>query len=990
MKRLIMGSIMSILILSALLVQPVQAQSLQEKMVLIIHPFTPIYSAHQQFNQGIIDKLNSSTEYKLNYSFEYLDYPRFSHDEEYFDNIAQYLKAKYKKHPPDFIVTQANVRKLLDTYGQDIFPNVPAIIVQDRVGVPKEDGYFDYFFIQQATDIESNIELILGIMPKTKKIYMIIGDSVDERTFTVRLREASQKYMSKAEFVITNNMTYEQMMSTVKGAEGNSVILYFRWLTDSNGNSFVPEQVADEICRIAEVPVYGVDINYMGHGMVGGYVRDQKIAGDSAADIILEILVNNDTEKLQRIHAIKNNSVFDWRLLRKWNIDENILPKNSKIEFREISLWEKYKVYILGGLALFILETLLIFGLLLNRRQKRKAERQLLETNDNLQRLSEKLIDQDKMKDEFLITTSHELQTPLNGIINIAEGLAERNNGTISKEQQEELQVLLAVSKRMSSIIKDIIDLERIKRNEIEIRLEAIDLKAMLSMTVDVFRHLINNSRIEIILDIPMLLSAVLADRNRLIQVLYNVLGNSVKFTQKGIITIKAEEDADYVRITIEDTGIGMSKDLQERLFHVFEQGESAIRQQYGGSGLGLYITKNLLERMSGEINLEWSELGVGTIFSILIPRTDVKPSEMNANSDVLYVLKEDFEEDYEKLPQKFVILAVDDENTNLRVLSSIFGRQGYKVHLASTGEEAIDILQQRRDIDLVLLDVMMPGMSGYETCKLIRKTYSLYDLPILMLTVRSAPEDLSTGFEAGANDFVIKPFVAKELRARVNTLLLMKRSVNDALKNEMAFLQAQIKPHFLYNALSTIMSFCYTDGEKAGKLLANLSEYLQKSFNIDNTVSTVSLESELELIRAYVAIEKARFGERLTVVYHVDENLKEQRVLPLTIQPLVENAIRHGLMSRISGGNVIIEILREENWINISIQDDGVGMEAPETILNSGDTSKRYFNGVGLANIKRRIMNYYGSELMINSQKNKGTRVYFSIPVQDIQKEGD
>jgi len=280
----------------------------------------------------------------------------------------------------------------------------------------------------------------------------------------------------------------------------------------------------------------------------------------------------------------------------------------------------------------------------------------------------------------------------------------------------------------------------------------------------------------------------------------------------------------------------------------------------------------------------------------------------------------------------------------------------------------------------------MMPRMSGYEACRKIREDYSLYDLPLLILTVRNTSEDIAAGFEAGANDFVIKPFVAKELRARVATLLLMKKSVQEALKNEMAFLQAQIKPHFLYNALSTIMSFCYTDGARAGDLLANLSEYLQKSFNIDNTATTVSLENELELTKAYVEIEKARFGERLTVEYDVDESLMEQRILPLTIQPLVENSIRHGLMPRKSGGTVKIAVKREMDNIEIVVQDNGIGIEDIETVVRSKDSLKRHKGGVGLSNIKRRLMNYYGTELHLSSHIKEGTKVSFTIPDQGMQ----
>ncbi|MCW2276811.1 ABC transporter substrate binding protein [Heliophilum fasciatum] len=962
---------------------PVQAQSLPTKHVLILHAFTPVYPVHEHYNQGIIAKLDQSTAYKFDYSYEYLDYSRFSHDRGYFQNIAQYLEVKYKNHRPDFIVTEENVMQLLGSNDQKIFPDVPVIIAQDRMDALPEDNYGNHFFVQQANDIENNIELILHTRPKTKKIYMIIGDSNDERIFTERLKEAGEKYKGKVETAITSRMSYKRMLETVKDVEADAAILYFRWLADAHGESYIPEQVIADICNAAKVPVYGVDINFLGSGMVGGYVREPTLLGEASADTILDILNSKSINDVARSRQIKNPCVFDWRQLRKWAIAERSLPENSRIEYREISFWERYKVYIMGGIALILVETLLIFGLLINRQQKRKAEQQLLQTNDALQRLTEKLMEQDKMKDEFLINTSHELQTPLNGIINIAEGLAEENHGRLSQRQNDELQVILAVAKKMSSLIKDIIDLERIKRNELEIHPEVIDLKAALPMAVDVFRHLIDDAHTEIVLDIPPKLPPVLADRTRLIQILYNILGNAVKFTLKGMITLAVREEGHYIRLTVEDTGVGIAKEVQEQLFQAFEQGGESIQRQYGGSGLGLYITRNLIERMAGKILLEWSEVGKGTRFAILLPKAAGKPADGKGQEDYGNATAEPMEISHDTIGQDFVILAVDDEHTNLRVLKSIFGRQAYTVLTASNGQEAIGLLRERRDIDLVLMDVMMPGMSGYEACKTIRESYSLYDLPILMLTVRNTPEDIAAGFEAGANDFVSKPFVAKELRARVATLLMIKKSVQQALKNEMAFLQAQIKPHFLFNALSTIMSFCYTDGEKAGELLAHLSAYLQKSFAIDDTVSTVTIENELELTRAYVEIEKARFGERLAVVFRVDEQLLEQRILPLTIQPLVENAVRHGLMTRKNGGTVTIEVVKVLDRIQISIEDDGIGMETPEKIVQANEVAKKRSGGVGLANIRRRLMNYYGVELCLQSEKNQGTRVSLTIPEQ-------
>ena len=606
--------------------------------------------------------------------------------------------------------------------------------------------------------------------------------------------------------------------------------------------------------------------------------------------------------------------------------------------------------------------------------------------NTSLQTMTERLIDLDKIKDEFLTNTSHELQTPLNGIINITETLVEGNYGSVNQKQKEELQVILAVSRRLSSLIRDIIDIEKIKRNEIQLNLAPLDIQSATAAVVDVFRHLIQRKNIEIIIRISEELSPIFANENRLWQVLFNLIGNAIKFTERGTVTLSASEDDQFVKIMIEDTGLGISKEKQEKLFNAFTQGDAEISRQYGGSGLGLYISRQLLERMNGNIFLEWTEPEKGTCFSFVLPKTNGKPVNLDKTLEIKQEVAATVEKAETKLMHGFKVLAVDDEATNLRVLKSLLSGDGYEVLTASSGLEAIEIIKDHHDLDLVLMDVMMPRMSGYEACRKIRKDYSLYDLPLLILTVRNTPEDIAAGFEAGANDFVIKPFGAKELRARVATLLLMKKSVQEALKNEMFFLQAQIKPHFLYNALSTIMSFCYTDGARAGDLLANLSEYLQKSFNIDNTATTVSLENELELTKAYAENEKARFGERLTVEYDVDESLMEQRILPLTIQPLVENSIRHGLMTRKSGGTVKIVVKREVDKIRITVEDNGRGIEDIEVVFRSKDSLKRHKGGVGLANIKRRLMKYYGTELCLSSNIKEGTKVSFTIADQGGQ----
>lgn len=964
----------------------VYAASKSEKHILIINPFTQDYPGSQLYIQGIKSELEKSSEFKFNYSYEYLDLARHNHDDGYLENIGKYLKSKYLRYQPDFIITAVNCYPLLSRYASDVFPNVPVVIDWDASKHSIIPMPSNYYLVSQFIKVDQNIDVILKTKPLTKKIYMVLGDSIDERNIEKSILYTAKKYKDKVDIVLMNKLKYEDMLKAIEKAEDNSAILYFQWYADVSGKSFIPTEVVKTICEKAKVPVYGVSMQYIGNGIIGGYVGNQELVGQTAASVVLDIFNKKEVPTNQTVRTSARVYTFDWRQLKRWNISESRLPAESVIKYMKKSVWDLYKQYIIGCAVLVVLEAALIIGLLINRRKRKKAEVELLTANTSLEKLTEELICIDKMKDEFLITTSHELKTPLNGIINISEMLAQEKYGSINIKQMEELNAILSISRRLSLLIRDIIDIEKIKRNKIHLEFMSVDIKSASVVVVEVFKLLAQSKGIEIKVDIPENLSPVYADENRLLQVMYNLMGNGIKFTENGVVTLSAEEKGDFVKISVEDTGIGILEEKQEKLFEAFESGVSKDYIDYEGSGMGLYISKQLLERMNGHISLEWSEFQKGSCFSFMLPKASKEA--VNKKKVSVPVLEGNIEDNklINKSVRKYKILAVDDEPTNLRVLQSILDGEEYKVLTSSNGIEALEILKAQNEIDIVLIDVMMPQVSGYEVCRKIREKYSLYDLPIIILTVRDTPDDIEAGFNAGANDFITKPFVAKELRARVSNLIQMKKSVQSALKNEMAFLQSQIKPHFLYNAMSTIMSFCYTDGTRAGELLGYLSEYLQKSFNIDNTASTVSLQSELELTKAYTEIEKARFGERLAVEYDVDESLMKQRVLPLIIQPLVENSIRHGLMKRKSGGTVKITIGKEAEGIRISIQDDGIGTENVETLLkNENLLPQKYQHGVGLSNIKRRLMKYYGTEIYVYSKINEGTQVFFTLPINNM-----
>ena len=598
--------------------------------------------------------------------------------------------------------------------------------------------------------------------------------------------------------------------------------------------------------------------------------------------------------------------------------------------------------------------------------------------------MSIKLKEQDKAKDLFLTNTSHEFRTPLNGIIHMTQAVLEEPAGQISLQQQKNLALVVSIAQRLSVLVTDILDFEKIKSNNINLTLKPIELRTAIESVIDVFRHINRNSQVSLTNRVPSGLPPVMADENRLRQVLYNLIGNAVKFTVSGGVSVNAEIHEGKMHVLVKDSGIGIPPDKVEAVFLSFEQVSAERAEQYGGAGLGLAITRQLVERMNGKIWIAWSEVGKGTEVAFCLPLG----SPMNTGN-----MESDFPAEPALMPTlppevapvirqtgEFTILAVDDDVTNLQIMVNIFARKNYNILTATTGAAALKAVDENADVDIVLLDVMMRDMTGYEVCRRLRQRHSLFELPVLLITARSLSDDVAAGFAAGANDYVIKPFNADELRARVDTQLSLKKAAQDVIRNEVAFLQSQIKPHFFYNVLNTIVSLCYTDSQKAGKLLAEFSNYLRRSFDIKENLLLTNLEKELELVKSYIVIEQARFGERVSVAYDIDAAVLSCQIPPLIIQPLVENAVRHGLMGREEGGHIVVTARKENSDVIITVRDDGVGIPADQ--LPDIVTGKREAAGVGLRNINRRLFSSFGAGLRITSQLGKGTLVTMTLPM--------
>ena len=411
-------------------------------------------------------------------------------------------------------------------------------------------------------------------------------------------------------------------------------------------------------------------------------------------------------------------------------------------------------------------------------RDVRNLSKELQEKNITLQRI-------DRLKDEFLANTTHELRTPLNGMVGMAESLVTDLSNKLSKNAIQSLQTIIGSGKRLAKLINDVLDFARLKNSDIQLNFKTIDLYSLTNVVISVLRPLAESKSLELVNAVNKSTPLAIGDEDRLQQILYNLGGNAIKFTDKGSVKISADVNDNFVEITVEDTGIGISPDRLGDIFTPYEQDDQIHQKGYGGTGLGLAIVKNLVTLHGGAITAT-STVARGSKFIFSIPLSadnfrqaerestdfispiDVKPFDITQYGDI-YKRKTDYDSD--------TILVVDDDPINVQVVINHLNSASFKTAAVADGLKALSLIEKSGPPALLLLDIMMPGIDGYAVCQKLRQKYSPPELPIILLTARSDLDNLVRGFAMGANDYITKPFSKDELLARAQTQLDLKRS---------------------------------------------------------------------------------------------------------------------------------------------------------------------------------------------------------------------
>ena len=363
-------------------------------------------------------------------------------------------------------------------------------------------------------------------------------------------------------------------------------------------------------------------------------------------------------------------------------------------------------------------------------------------------------------KSQFLAHMSHEIRTPLNGIIGIADILAAT---TLSDTQKQYINTIHDSGEALLSIINDILDFSKIEAGKLE--LESIDfsLSENCQALHNLFMVQLNKKGLKLDIHIdPSIPSFLLGDPLRIKQILLNLISNSIKFTSQGAIELTINqvkpEPSLVLQFNVKDSGIGIPEDKQKLLFKAFTQVDSSTTRQYGGTGLGLQISKRLVELMGGHIEVS-SEPDVGSTFSFTLAlKRGSHPQQAAAH-----------EQPHSKLPnEQICILVAEDNRTNQMVVGAMLKRLGYQYEIFDDGQQAIDAIDLKK-YDLVLMDCQMPILDGFAATKAIRSNDTLTDLPVIALTAGVTAQEQQQCYDAGMNDFLSKPITMEVLK---NTLL--------------------------------------------------------------------------------------------------------------------------------------------------------------------------------------------------------------------------
>ncbi|MEO5376164.1 MAG: response regulator [Magnetococcus sp. DMHC-6] len=677
-----------------------------------------------------------------------------------------------------------------------------------------------------------------------------------------------------------------------------------------------------------------------------------------------------------------------------------------------------------------------------------KMHYNLKESMDKINRQNEELMQLDRMKDDFLANITHEFKTPLNGILGIGTALRGNAYGPLPDIFNKPLTLIQDSAERLLKLTKQILQFTPNGHHVHSVQKRPIGLRAYLERLLEGIAQQAQAKGLGMGCEVGEEVEIV-SDPELLDTVFMNLLGNAVKFTLSGYVWVRIHLlTSKAVAICVEDTGIGIPLELHGKIFDRFQQGFRSDSRAFEGSGLGLAIVKQALERLGGVIHLE-SIPEVGSVFTVVLPlQGEVTPEELlilwreqsallsTKPPELIPLLKgatrlQEVEDLFPAMvydDQKPTLLVVDDDAINREVIRSNLSHYG-QVLEAQNGQECLEQVQ-KYDIDLILLDLMMPGISGYEVLVVLQQR-SQPPLPVIVLSAKDQKSDITRAFRLGAVDYVTKPFHREELLARIhaqvtlrrNAIEIMERKLSEALlwqEKGMAQAANQAKGEFLANMSHEIRTpmnaiLGLSDLALAGELTPTVRDYLNKIITsshflrriIDDILDFSKIEAgqlQMEHVDFYLRdifehladLFRGKAQEQgIELIFSfsqechlclVGDGLRLEQIL----MNLTSNALKFTESGEVEIGVQTVDSFEDKVKLEFFVRDTGIGL-TPEQVgrlfqpfVQADSSTTRKYGGTGLGlTICKRLTELMGGQIWVESQKGLGTVFRFTALLQ-------
>jgi signal transduction histidine kinase/ActR/RegA family two-component response regulator len=737
--------------------------------ILIIHSYSQEYDWTKRQHQGFVAALSQDPLNTPVISTEYLDTKRVTYRDDYAKTFDGILAQKYSNYQPDLIyVSDDNAMQFALTYLQKRYPQVPLFFsgINDFTLLNKIDkstttGTFE------KKDIATNLTLIKQLSLAHNPIILLGDNSSTDKAIAQEAKSELLQYEDINASIISFEC-FDDALNAIKQHPDATIILTTIGGWKDKQNQPIPLAQSIHAINALNNPVIAMEDAYIFDGVLGGYVTSGESQGSHTGKMAKAYLMGIAISNIPPILTSPNEFILDANSFQKQSLQiPTELSEQAILLNPQQRFYEREKPLIIA--SIYTLIGLLLISSALTVRTLSRKNKALKIAQTQTEAASQ-------AKSEFLGSMSHELRTPLNAILGFAQliNLESDENQEINDFSQE----IERAGSHLLSLVNDLIDLSRIESGKLEITLEPIllsnlekDCLSLIAPLAEKFQiHLSSQSAFNDII--------ILADALRLRQIIINFLSNGIKYNKpNGSVSLQTIIMGNSVRIQVADTGVGIAEDKQNRIFNAFDR-LGAECGTIEGTGIGLVIAKRLIEAMNGSIGFS-SISNQGSRFWVDFPiyqqqttsQRDVTQRPSTETTQVTPV----------KTPtSQTTILCIEDNPVNLKLIQKILAKNGnYLIYEATTAMRGIDIAR-REQPNLILSDINLPDMDGYQVLSLLKADPKTQHIPIIALTADAMKEDIDRGEKAGFAGYITKPIDIPALFLLIERLLKTQQTLDN------------------------------------------------------------------------------------------------------------------------------------------------------------------------------------------------------------------